>query len=130
MAQELAEIEVRLYGSSVWEAKGCTPRMVLEFARGRGLGASIIHNGSALEQMPGPTPLVAALHEDHLYFYKGRARRKLLAWRCAPSGAAKLRREHATSAETPPASAWLPWVWTLEPGHYWADEDAMSSIRA
>ena len=131
VAHEMTDLEQRLYGQVTWEDKGCTPRMVLEFARGRGIGAAIIHNGRQLEQVAGPNPLVASLHEDHLFFYSGRARRKLMSWSAHPgSSATKLRREHAPAATTPPAEEWLPWDWSLEPGHYYTDEETMSSARS
>ena len=50
--------------------KGWTQRMVIEFCKQRRLGACIMHNGNVLESLAGPTPIVAALHENHLYFYK------------------------------------------------------------
>ena len=106
VAHAMTEVECRLYSASSWETRGCTPWMVIECARSPGLVASILHNMRALETLPRPTPLVAALHEDHLCFYKRRARSVLLAWQCAPSDSAKRRREHAPSATTPPAGEW------------------------
>ena len=112
-------------------SSGCTGRMVIEYAKGRGLGAAILHNGRALEQVPGPNPLVAALLGSHLYFYKsGRIRKKLLGWNMKPATTQKLRREHTSSATTPAAGEWLPWNSQLTPGHYYASEEEMSSIRA
>ena len=104
VCNELTEIERKLYGASCMDTQGCTPRMVSEFARGRGLGGAISHNSVQLELLPGPTPIVAALLEDHLYFYEGRARKKLLKWRTAPTKSVKLRREHVASTTTPAAS--------------------------
>ena len=82
-----------------------------------------------LEQLAGPNALVAALHGSHLYFYKGRVRKKLLGWNSKPA-TAKLRREHQASATTPPAHEWEPWAWHLAPGHFYAEEEELSSIRA
>ena len=61
ICNEMSEIEGTLYGVNSWSEKGCTPRMMIEFCKQRNLGASIMHNGSALETLPGPTPIVAAL---------------------------------------------------------------------
>ena len=61
MCNEFAEIEHGLYGKQSMFNSGCTARMVIEYAKGRGLGAAILHNGRSLEQVAGPNPLVAAL---------------------------------------------------------------------
>ena len=111
----------------------CTPRavrrLVLEFAKETGLGCAILHNGRQLEQLPGPTPLVCALHGAHLYFYKDRVCKRLLGWNSKPTNA-KLRREHQASASTPPAHEWGRWEWKLAPGHYHAEEEQIAGIRA
>ena len=109
--------------------KGCTARLVIEFAKERGLGCAILHNGRQLEQVAGPNALVAALHGSHLYFYRGRVRKKLLGWNSKPAATQKLRREHQSSSTTPPAHEWQPWNGELKPGHYYASEEEMASIR-
>ena len=131
VCNEFAEVEHRLYDKQTMSNSGCTARMVIEYAKGRGLGAAILHNGRALEQAVGPTPLVAALLGSHLYFYKsGRIRKKLLGWNTKPATTQKLRREHKSSTTTPPAEEWKAWSWELTPGHYYASEEEMTSIRA
>ena len=89
----------------------------------------MLHNGVQLQSLLGPTPLVCALHEDHLYFYEGRARKKLQCWGSKP-GAPKLRREHKSSATTPSANEWRPWEDVVEPGHYSTTEESMGQVRA
>ena len=141
VCEELQEIERILYGREETIQKECTPRMAIEFARGRKLAASILHNGQVLESIPGENPpLVAALHESHLYFYSGRAKKKLSKWKSIQDKVAtptdqkdvvvKLRREHKSSATTPPANEWLPFKYKIEPGHYYASEEEMPAIRA
>jgi hypothetical protein len=76
ICNEMTEIELKLYGESKWCEKGCTPRMVIEFCKQRCLGACIMHNGNVLEALAGQNPIVAALHENHLYFYKNMKTRK------------------------------------------------------
>ena len=131
VCNELAEIEANLYGNSTWTVKGCTPRMVIELCKKRSIGVCIMHNGHVIDTMPGPTPLVAALHESHLYFYQNmRIRKKLMAWRTDCKTGTKLRREHAASASTPEAEKWLNFAYEVVPGHYYASEEAMPYIRA
>ena len=66
-----------------------------------------------------------------MYFYKtARIHKKLLGWNTKPATTQKLRREHASSATTPPAHEWQPWNWQLAPGHYFASEEEMSGARA
>ena len=122
VVEELQEIERILYGTEDMMEKGCTPRMVIEFARSRTLAASILHNGKVLESISGSNPpLVAALHENHLYFYAGRARKKLINWRSDRKDAVvRLRREHKANATTPSASKWLPLTHEIETGHFYA----------
>ena len=70
ICNEMSEIEERLYGLNSWSEKGCTPRMVIEFCKQRCLGVSIMHDGNILETLAGANPIVAALQQNHLYFYK------------------------------------------------------------
>ena len=129
VCNEFEILEQKAYGTRDMHTKGCTPRLVLEFAKERGLGCAILHNGALLEQYPGPNPLVCALHADHLYFYKGRVRKKLLGWNSKPT-TAKLRREHQSSAITPSAHEWQQWAWKLAPGHFCCAEEEIAGIRA
>ena len=104
ICNEMSEIERALYNEDTWQTRGCTPRMVIRFAKQRSLGACSTHNGAGLETLPGKTPLVAAFHESHLYFYKtSSTRKKLVAWKTPAAKGCKLRREHAVRATTPPA---------------------------
>ena len=101
------------------QASGCTARIVLEFARSRGLGAAILRNGMQLEQIPVPCPLVAAVHASHLYFYKGQARKKLLDWTSKPQ----------SSATSPPTHDWQVRNWQLLSGQYYARKGRFGHLR-
>ena len=79
-----------------------------------------MHNGNVLESLTGPTPIVAALHENHLYFYKAmKTRKKLMTWRTEEERDSKkgikLKREHVANASTPSANEWLPFKHEIEP---------------
>ena len=130
--EELQEIERILDGKQDMMEKGCSPRMVIEFARNRNLAVSTLHNGKLLESISGSNPpLVAALHENHLYFYAGRARKKFINWRSDRKDVVvRLRREHKANATTPPTNEWLPFKYEADSGHFYASEESMPAIRA
>ena len=135
VCNELTELERKLYGVETWTEKSATPRMVIEFAKGRKLGACILHNGNVLETLPGNNrSLVAALHGNHLYSYSGRARTKLMNWKTndprKDGTKTKIRREHQENATSTPAQEWLPFKYEVEPGHYYTTEEQMAVIRA
>ena len=101
ICNEMTEIEPKLYGESKCCEKGCTSRMVIRFCKQRHLGGCITHNGSVLESLAGPNPIVAALHENHLYFYKGiKTTKKLMTWKREDEThrGIKLKREHVPNA--------------------------------
>ena len=70
VCEDMSIIERALYGDERWPDKGCTPNMVLEYARMHDLGAAVIHNEQVIESIPGKRPVLAfAVHESHCYFY-------------------------------------------------------------
>ena len=94
-----------------------------------------MHNGNVLETLAGPTPIVAALHENHLYFYKAmKTAKKLMNWRTEEERDSqkciKLKREHVANASTPVAHEWKPFAHTIEPGHFYVSEEEISAVRA
>ncbi len=138
---ELSRISQELYGTEQWEDDGATPRMVMEYCRRQGCGCVVIHNEEVIENLPGADPVLAfAVHEDHVYFYKAVAITRALAKRKGPGEAPRLRKAQKQS-QTPPASEWERWkclhadepeddAFCVRPGHCWAFEDEMGSIRA
>lgn len=124
------DAERALYGTDSWRERGCTPRMVLEFARAQGLGACILHEDRVVSTLPGPLPLVCAVHENHCYFYECKKARRALMRRAEARPSEKLRREAKSSSKTPPFAEWLPWQGEFTPGHYWAPEEDMDAVRA
>ena len=92
-----------------------------------------MHNGNVLESFAGPNPIVAALHENHLYFYKNmKTRKKLMTWKREDEKrkGTKLKREHMPNATTPAANEWRPFAHTIEPGHFYVSEEDIASVRA
>ena len=136
ICNEMSEIELKLYGESKWWDKGCTPRMVIEFCKQRNMGACIMHNGNVLESLAGQNPIVAALHENHLYFYKAmKTRNKLMTWKTQDEKykhgrGIKLKRDHMPNATTPAASEWRPFAHKIEPGHFYTTEEDIATVRA
>ena len=128
VCSRMDDVEHALYGTDTWRDRGCTPRMVLEFARAQGLGACILHEDRVVSTLPGPDPLVCAVHENHCYFYGcKKARRALMKRQARPSE--KVRRE-CKSSKTPPFAEWLPWLGEFAPGHYYAPEEDIDAVRA
>ena len=97
-----------------------------------------MHNGSALETLPGPTPIVAALHENHLYLSKStKTRKKLVTWKTEEEReyrrvrqGTRLKREHVANAATPPAQEWKAFAQTIEAGHFYVSEEEIGGVRA
>ena len=63
---DMRTIERALYGDERWPDKGCTPNMVLEYARMHDLGAAVIHNEQVIESIAGksqclPLPCTRAI---------------------------------------------------------------------
>ena len=74
VCEDMSIIERALYGDERWPDKGCTPNMVLAYARMHDLGAAVIHNEQVIETIPGNRPVLAfAVHENHCYFYNDRS---------------------------------------------------------
>ena len=74
VCEDMRIIERALYGDERWPDKGCTPNMVLAYARMHDLGAAVIHNEQVIESIPGKRPVLAfAVHESHCYFYNDRS---------------------------------------------------------
>jgi hypothetical protein len=133
ICNEMSEVEPKLYGESKWCEKGCTARMVIEFCKLRNTGVCIMHNGHVLESLAGPNPIVAALHENHLYFYRSmKTRKKLMTWKREDEKhrGIKLKKEHRPNATTPPASEWRLFAHKVEPGHFYTTEEDMTVVRA
>ena len=132
VCSQLDDAEQELYGTETWRERGCTPRMVLEFARSQGLGACILHEDRVVSTLPGPHPLVCAVHENHCYFYESKQARRALMRRAEARPSEKLRREGSSkSSKTPPFAEWLPWQGDFsEPGHFCAPQDDMDAVRA
>ena len=128
--RQLSLISLGLYGTEDWEDQGVTPRMILEYCRQQGYGCVVIHNEEVMENLPGDEPTLAfAVHEDHVYFYKDKGVRRALAKRTGAEAPRRLRKVQKAS-QCPPASEWEAWGRDIRPGHFWALEDEMNSIRA
>eukprot|EP00969_Alexandrium_andersonii_P266325 11770971-Alexandrium_andersonii.AAC.1 len=57
VCSQLDDVELQLYGAETWRGRGCTPRMVLEYARAQGPGACVLHEDRVVSTLPGPEPL-------------------------------------------------------------------------
>ena len=74
VCEDMSIIERALYGDERWPDKGCSPNMVLAYARMHDLGAAVIHNEQVIETIPGKRPVLAfAVYENHCYFYNDRS---------------------------------------------------------
>ena len=90
-------------------------------------GACMLHNGTAIDVLPRPTPLVFAVLESHAYFYADVYVRKRLMKRVAPI-ATKIWRQGREST-TPDATQWDVFQWPPKPGHYYVDENQIDFVR-
>ena len=73
MREDMSIVERALYKDEQWPEKGCTPRMVIEYAKMHSLGVAEIRNEPMIESIPGKRPVLAfAVHENHCYFYTSR----------------------------------------------------------
>ena len=73
VCEDMSIIERAVYGVEQWPNKGCTPKMVVEYAKMHDLGCAVIHNEQVIESIPGKRPVLAfAVHESHCYFYNDR----------------------------------------------------------
>ena len=130
VCSQLDDVEQKVYGTSEWRERGCTGRMIIEYAREHGHGACVLHEDRVVSTLPGPNPLVCAIHENHCYFYNCKKARRALMKRRGHA-VEKVRRE-VQSTKTPPFVEWEPWrgVEHLAPGHYRAPEEDIEAIRA
>ena len=130
---QMSEVETKLYGESKWCEKGCTGRMVIEWCKLSNMGACIVHNGNVLESLAVPTPIVAALHESHSYFYKSmKTGKKLMTWKKKHEKhrGIKLKREHTPNATTPPATEWTPFAHIIKPVPFYTTDKDIAIVRA
>ena len=75
----MGDCEKAVYGTDTWRERGCTSKMIFEYAKRTGRGACMVHGGKSLEVIPGPDPLVFALQDNHAYFYQdSRVRKQLM----------------------------------------------------
>jgi hypothetical protein len=115
-------------GNCEWQEEGATAEMVVAYAKARGLGWCVLHNGTALESGRGWPALVFAVHEAHAYFYHGRSARTLMKRAPAGSVAERLNREPATGGVE--AGLWEPWeAGALTAGHFWVEEGELDAVR-
>jgi len=67
---DLIAIELMIYNTEDLHTRGCTPRVIIEYAKKHELACVLMHNEKTVERIPGNRPLLAfALHEDHCYFF-------------------------------------------------------------
>ena len=119
--------EDSLYKTSSWREKGVTGRMIFEFAKRTDRGCCLLHNGTAVEMLPGKHPLVFAVLESHAYFYGDKNICKRLMKRITPIQT-KIKRQ-ANSSTTPDAKDWLPFTWPPVPGHFWVYDGQIDFVR-
>ena len=128
VCRDLLIVERALHQTESMEEIGCTPRMILEYARMNGLGCCILHNEQVIETLPGNPILAFTVHEGHSYFYKTtRVRQALMARR---TGEITHLKKAQRCASTPITSEWKPWNEEIEAGHFFVDENDMSTVRA
>jgi len=97
---DLVAIELLLYNTADLHTRGCTPRVIIEYAKKHELACVLLHNEKTVEIVTGNRPILAfALHEDHCYFYSRPRVRNSLMKRCNTENV-KLKKAQRTS--TPP----------------------------
>ena len=57
--------EDAIYGTDVWKENGVTWKMIFGLARRNDRGACMLHNGTAIEIVPGTQAPVFNVHESH-----------------------------------------------------------------
>ena len=65
VCSQMDNVEQTVYGTAEWRERGCTPRLIVEYARAQGHGACVLHADKVVATLPGPGPLVCAIHENH-----------------------------------------------------------------
>ena len=117
VCSQLDDVEQRLYSTGDWRERGCTGRMVIEYAKAHGHGACVLHEDRVVETLPGPNALVCAIHENHSSFYSCKRARKTLMQRQAQN-VQKVKRQFESS-KTPQFAEWVHWsgIESMAPGH-------------
>ena len=121
------DCEETVYGTSSWREKGITGKMIFEVTRRTDRGCCLLHNGTAIEVLPGKNLLVFAVLESHAYFYGDMNIRKRLMKRIDPIKT-KIKRQTNASI-TADAKHWQPFTWTPMPGHVWGQDDQIDFVR-
>ena len=94
---------------------GCTPDLLLDYAKQRGYGLVCLHNNRPCISHEGAPILAFSVVAEHAYFYKSQiVARQVMKWR--GGGGEKLKRKfrHTKAWVRPDALA----ADTLEPGHF------------
>ena len=127
VCQELSSASQQLYGTTAWEDRGATPRMVLEFCKKQGYGCVVLHNEEVIETHAWTPALAFTVHEDHCWFYADASVRRALSKR--NPNTAQLRKATRPS-QTLPASEWKMFEQQTVPGHFWVRDDDITQVRA
>ena len=122
---EMDQVATEL-GEEDWRVHGATSKLIFAYARRNELGACCLHGDRVVETLPGPRPLVWAIHGSHAYFYANKRVCRQLAARI-PCAFQKLKREGLEST-TPELKDWQPWEGEARPGHFYAED--MDEARA
>ncbi len=69
VCEGMDDAERTLDGTVLWRERGCTAKMIFEYARVRGLGACLLHSEQVVETLAGSRPLTFAIVANHAYFY-------------------------------------------------------------
>ena len=129
VCEDMSIAERVLYGDEQWPEKGCTPNMVLEYAKMHSLGVAVIHNEQVIESIPGKRPVLAfAVHEHHCYFYSTKSVCNALASR-KKGGIQRLKKEQKQST-TPAYCDWQQFKYDIRHGHFWCNEEEVDSVRS
>ena len=106
---------------------GCTPDLLLDYAKQRGLGLVCLHNNRPSITHEGAPILAFSVVAEHAYFYKSQVvARQVMKWRGC--GGEKLKRKfrHTKAWVRPEALAGGD---ALEPGHFFCLEEEVPQIR-
>ena len=122
---ELDQVATEL-GEEEWRLHGATSKLIFAYAKRNELGACCLHGDRVVETLPGPRPLVWAIHDCHAFFYANRRVCRQLAARI-PCAFQKPKRE-STESTTPELKDWQPWGGEARPGHFYAED--MDQARA
>jgi len=127
--QELRAVEQELYQTSELEQRGCTPRMLIEFAKKRELGCCALHKDKVIETIAGPPPVLAFIvDENHCYLYSCPRVRAALMKRDMVQGI-KLKKAQGAST-TPPMCEWILWGKEIAPSHDSCNDPELDAVRS